>query len=192
MVILTLPKHLPLKLDQALLPGSQQYPHQLIGDGHIAFKQLAKLYHWLPLLPMPSSHLLDDQAELLDLAANVGLGVLAPPLSEGALLGAAIAILTQQGLHADWQTIAAEGVVFLVLLVFVGPPLPVLLQTFHRHHAHSPVIFKGGWGVIGHLHGAYPALVLWLVYPQVFHFWTWSRPTFCRQAGTQNKIVKEP
>lgn len=78
--------------------------------------------------------------KLLNLSADVCMIVLAPLLCHGALQGPPIIILPSLGDHHAGSGVMTEGVVLLIFPVFTGPPLPVLLQTFHRNNANSGVL----------------------------------------------------
>lgn len=99
------------------------------------FKQFPKFYsdHFpiaaasIPVFVSRLSNVPYHLTQLLDLSADVRVSILPPLLCHGALLGPPVIVLPLLRDHHTGPGVVTEGVVFLVLLVLIGPLLPVLL-----------------------------------------------------------------
>lgn len=156
MVILPLPQHLPLKVNQLLLPRSQKDPHQFVRDSHVMLKEFPKFDsdHFSSIFLSEFSDVYHHLTQLLNLSADVCVSILAPLLCHGALQGPPILILPSLGdLHTD-SGVLTEGVVLLIFAVCAGPLLPVLLHAFYRNNAHCSVLteLRRRWSLVFSFH----------------------------------------
>lgn len=80
----------------------------------------------IPVFLSRLSNAPDHLTQLLDLSADVCVGILPPLLRHGALQGPSVVILAPLRDHHTGPGVVTERVVLLVLLVLTGPLLPVL------------------------------------------------------------------
>lgn len=140
-IVLSLPQHLPFKVQHLVLAAAQQDAHHLIRDLHVAVEESPEGDDGPPLVVLVA-HVSDDPHHLLHLPVDVLLGSVAPLGRLGALFGSTVAgvALAQPLGHGELIVkLLAEGVELLAFHVLLGPLLPAVFDVTCRGNLYLEV-----------------------------------------------------